>query len=79
MAHLQQVQFMWYEHFWQVSVYTPAIGAPLRGRPRPCLLFYVFTAYQKIPAICSLLATDFHMDWLMSHVSEVNACDQCTE
>ena len=20
MAHLQQVQFMWYEHFWQVSV-----------------------------------------------------------
>ena len=22
MAHLQQVQFMWYEHFWQVSVYT---------------------------------------------------------
>ena len=21
MAHLQQVQFMWYEHFWQVSVY----------------------------------------------------------
>ena len=22
MAHSQQVQFMWYEHFWQVSVHT---------------------------------------------------------
>ena len=33
MAHLQQVQFMWYEHFWQVSVYIRILAPDHQSIP----------------------------------------------